>query len=176
MPSLEIPPQSRRQAFEEVISLVFNRWSAIRLVSDLDLGGDSLQTMTKIKMLQDLVCDFFEDYGMQASTEDLADNLLSYLSDTFKVDLEDGSADQIACTLVKYFEIVAVQGNGDGLLHLRHLNATKGPAAPAQGEASSDEESQEEDAMETAGPSQRQEPIVDEDGFTLVQSKKKGKR
>lgn len=52
-------------------------------------------------------------------------------------------------------------------------------------ESSSDEDGDDDDAMDDEGapsgvplhePQQRQEPIVDEDGFQLVQKKGKGRR
>lgn len=121
--------------------------------------------------------------------DDLAEMLEGMISDEFEVDLDDGSADEVAGDVVKLWKKVVkgdkamvdeleelvrttgskkvqAQGNGEDLL----LDEEGNPLPDSDG--SSDDEDTE--MSEPAQPKEKQEPVVDDDGFTLVQ--KKGKK
>jgi len=125
--------------------------------------------------------------------DDLAEMLEGMISDEFEVDLDDGSADEVAGDVVKLWKKLS-KGDKAMVDELEELvRTTGGKKVQAQGNGDDDEEldedgnplpdsddSSEEDVEMTstdapAQPKEKQEPVVDDDGFTLVQ-KKSGKK
>ena len=122
--------------------------------------------------------------------DDLAEMLEGMVSDEFEVDLDDGSADEVAGDVVKLWKKV-IKGDKAMVDELEELVRTTGSKkVQAQGNGDDDEEldedgnplpdsegSSEDEDIEMSAPAQpkeKQEPVVDDDGFTLVQ--KKGKK
>jgi hypothetical protein len=157
------------QNFQECVSIILSRWTAIKLINDLDLGGDRNSTKTKINALKESVFNFFVDYGVQVDAFDLADNLTDYLSEEFDVALEDNSSIQVSMSLIEYYKQVHVNGQVQALENLRKL-----PNASNYKCESSDDSSIESliESMDI-DVSDKNAPIVDEEGFTLVTRKKR---
>lgn len=186
MPSIIIPTESRGQVFYECIGLVFSRWSALKVVQDNDLGGDPLRTGTKIQDLHDSVFEFFEEYKTSASVEDLADNFYNYFEEAFDVELDDDSPDQVAVQLGRVYGAIVTQGNSSVLEELRLQCAkglmsgqsiTEGEEVDMDGEIDSEDDMMmDPQSSSRAAPEAPREPVVDEDGFELVQSRRKSKR
>lgn len=160
------------QNFKDCISIVISRWTAIKLINDLDLGGDRNATLEKINLLKESVFNFFIDYGTNADEYDLSDNLLEYLSEEFAVVLEDNSSMQVAKSLIEYYSLIIVHGRTDILHQLRSMPITNDYKCES-------DECHDESSIESLIQSMdidvkvNNEPIVDEDGFTLVVKRKK---
>jgi pre-rRNA-processing protein TSR2 len=181
---------------------LFTLWPALRLAVSEEWGGpDSKEKRTW--MISEVV-DYFESCLPKANEpkmteeqlaelvdqDDLAEMLEGMVSDEFEVDLDDGSADEVAGDVVKLWKKV-VKGDQAMVDELEELVRTTGSKkVQAQGNGDDDEEldedgnplpdsegSSDDEDVEMAAPAQpkeKQEPVVDDDGFTLVQ--KKGKK
>ncbi|KAK8861745.1 hypothetical protein IAR55_002568 [Kwoniella newhampshirensis] len=127
--------------------------------------------------------------------DDIADLLHQIMSDEFDANLEDGSIDSVASDLIRLWRdllaspnetdpetlVRALEGKADEVKKTG-VKASSGGDADTDGEdADSGDEEDEDEGMEVDGAprlvppqeKERDEPVVDEDGFTLVQ---KGKR
>ncbi|RSH94867.1 hypothetical protein EHS25_004673 [Saitozyma podzolica] len=132
----------------------------------------------------------------QLDHDDLADMLNQMMSDEFEANIEDGSIDLVVGDILRLWRDVLTPPEGStaeiviaaletkaGEVRKTGIKATKG----AEVEVDSDEESgsgsdEEENGMDVDEapqlvPRERQEPVVDDDGFTLVQkgSKRSGR-
>lgn len=135
--------------------------------------------------------------------DDLADMLLGMLSDEFTLDLDDGSDEQVAKDIIQLWKEV-VRGEtriAEAFIKAASSNKGKKPAGriaaeqevdengnPIDGDDDDEDDDDEdyetdddamdvddEEAPKLVEAKPKQEPVVDEDGFELVQ-KKGGKR
>ncbi|WWD16331.1 hypothetical protein CI109_100757 [Kwoniella shandongensis] len=125
--------------------------------------------------------------------DDIADLLTQILSDEFDANLEDGSIDSVASDLVRLWRdllasptgadpetlVRALEGKADEV-RKTGVKASSGGDADTDGEdADSDDDGEEgmdvdeAPALVPAQPKEKEEPVVDEDGFTLVQKPKR---
>jgi pre-rRNA-processing protein TSR2 len=184
---------------------LFKLWPALKLAVAEQWGGS--ESAEKRTWMISEVVDYFESClpkpGEQVSgpealvdlvdQDELAEMLEGMISDEYEVDLDDGSADQVAGDVVRLWKKV-VMGDKAMVDELEELvRTTGGKKVQAQGNSDDeveldedgnpieddDENSDEEmaDATSAVPPKEKekQEPVVDDDGFTLVQ-KKGGKR
>lgn len=124
--------------------------------------------------------------------DQVADMLDQYMSDEYEAQLEDGSSDMIAKDVARLWKDCVAPGERSaedtvGALERKAAEISRKPvhATRQEGEefdGSDDEWSDEDDddkdevpQLVEAKPKERQEPVVDDDGFTLVQ-KKGGRR
>ena len=117
-------------------------------------------------------------YGSEHYADDLEALLNEAMLDDFNVEAEDGSPMQVAQSLVNIYN-ECFQGNYSTVQRMQAqaaAGACRSQRARVPGEdSSSDEEDgegeDEDEEMEDvqAAPPQPPQPIVDEDGFTLVQ-------
>ena len=176
----------KMENFNECISIILSRWTAIKLAKDLDLGGDPQSTILKINNLKDSIFSFFQDYSTNADEYDLADNLSDYLSEEFGVVLEDGSPFQVSISLIDHFNQIVVLGRVDLLKALRNApisstefkNESSDDSCNGSDDGSVMNENMEMDVeMEIDGDmslnDNSRNPIVDADGFTLVSRSRK---
>ncbi|KAJ3072178.1 rRNA accumulation- protein [Rhizoclosmatium sp. JEL0117] len=192
--------QQHMDLFKESIHYVFLRWTALQLAIEHGMGGTS--TLSKVAMLGDYIVDFFSQNGLRIDPTDLEENLIDFFAESFQVELEDGSAPQISKLICQLFREI---GSGDmtGFNKARELASRVTGAASqsrrvrAEGEEDDDDDSDDdsEDGMSNYGeasgsgaagdmemdeapstPAPRQEPIIDEDGFELVQQKGRRRR
>ncbi|KAJ9123988.1 hypothetical protein QFC22_000780 [Naganishia vaughanmartiniae] len=129
--------------------------------------------------------------------DELADCLIAAMQEAFEVDLEDGSDETVAKDIIKLWKQL-VRGNTTMMLEVEALAASKAgqkvKASGQDGEQEVDEDGNpvdddEDEDMETdddeedapklvdTKANEPKEPVVDEDGFTLVQkgSRKSGR-
>jgi pre-rRNA-processing protein TSR2 len=184
---------------------LFTLWPALRLAVSEQWGGP--ESAEKRTWMISEVVDYFESCLPKSNEpqlsedqladlvdqDDLAEMLEGMISDEFEVDLDDGSADEVAGDVVKLWKKLA-KGDKAMVDELEELvRTTGGKKVQAQGNGDDDEEldedgnpipdsddSSEEDVEMTSidapvQPKEKQEPVVDDDGFTLVQ-KKGGKK
>lgn len=162
------------QNFKDCISIVISRWTAIKVINDLDLGGDHNATLEKINLLKESVFNFFIDYGLNVDEHDLSDNLSEYLLEEFDVELEDNSSIQVSKSLIECYSLIVVHGRIEILHQLRTMPNTSDYKCESPNE-SPDESSIESliKGMDIDEEPVNNAPIVDQDGFTLVKRKKR---
>jgi pre-rRNA-processing protein TSR2 len=127
--------------------------------------------------------------------DDLADMLNQMMSDEFESNIEDGSIDAVASDLVRLWRDILQPGQGLTASSVvealerkagegKSIQATKGAGlqtvdgdSDSDWDDESDDEGMEVDQAPQLVPAtterERQEPVVDDDGFTMVQAKGK---
>ncbi|WVF66101.1 hypothetical protein IAT40_000840 [Kwoniella sp. CBS 6097] len=120
--------------------------------------------------------------------DDIGDLLHQIMSDEFDANIEDGSIDSVAADLVRLWrdvlgpEASLLVSNLEGKANEIKRTGIKASAAPDQEELSGDESDGDEDEEMDEAPQlvqsersqrEREEPVVDDDGFTLVQKPKR---
>ncbi|WVQ93729.1 hypothetical protein IAU59_000806 [Kwoniella sp. CBS 9459] len=120
--------------------------------------------------------------------DDLGDLLHQIMSDEFDANIEDGSIDSIAADIVRLWrdvlgpEATLLVSNLEGKANEIRRTGIKASAAPDQEELSGEESEGDEDEEMDEAPQlvqsdkpqrEREEPVVDDDGFTLVQKTKR---
>lgn len=193
--SVQLEPQ-QKPIFEEGVALAFGRWTALQLGVLNEWGGPESSAKAQ-SLLEDVIQWFYtvkdHDY---LDLEDLLDEALQL---DFNIQAEDDSPYQMARNLVNMHNQVA---GGDysyveTLRKLPQLNCAgssqrdqnmqqddESTSSEDEEDADSPEAAHHEDgdAMEmddtSAGGSMQQprQPIVDEDGFQVVQRKGRGSR
>ncbi|KAG0263938.1 hypothetical protein BG011_007771 [Mortierella polycephala] len=176
-------------AFKEGVQYLFHSWTALKLAVDGEWGGHN--SVEKRDWFIDTIVDYFSEKGKNVDTFDLEDILIQIMNDEFSIMLEDKSEQHISKVLEQLF-LECTHGKYDLVQTLKHdsqkiSGALKGSKAQKNGDDdddSSDDEGDDSEDMDvemTEGESsssaprrEKQEPIVDEDGFETVV--KKGKR
>ncbi len=187
--------------FARGVLSIIDLWPALRLAVAEEWGGPD--SGAKRTWIASSVVDLFEESLTTIAEErtppidldDLADMLFGMVSDEFDADLEDNSAEAVASDVLKLWDSI-VGGSIDMVEELERLvEANKGKKMDAirsheedsesgseSGSGSEDEEEDEAMDVDEQPPTlvesqdkKKEEPVVDEDGFTLVQGKGKGK-
>ncbi|KAG8733687.1 hypothetical protein FRC11_004001 [Ceratobasidium sp. 423] len=175
--------------FARGVIALLDSWDVLRLAIAEGWGGP--ESSAKRTWLASIIVDEFES-STASNSPDLdyiTDIILQAMSDEFDVDVEDGSAERIAGSMVKLWAAepaTVAQMVTEFQATAQRRSKVQVQAERGEGNGDSDWESESEDeegvprlmeseAQPTA-PREKPEPIVDEDGFTLVQGKGKGKR
>ena len=142
-----------------------------------------------------LLVDAFEETTPTPDDQYVEEILVQVLQDEFDTDLQDGSAEPVAVDVVRLWEETRVGADDLVVRFEAKADSLKGKRAVAQVVAANDEDEGEwedeesgdddDDAMDQdeapqlvqAQPERRrEEPEVDDDGFTMVKGKNKGHR
>jgi len=168
--------------FARGVIAILSAWPVLRLAVDQNWGGP--ESAAKRTYLASEIVDAFE--SRQLDQDDVEDLILQSLAEEFELVVEDGSSEKVASDVVKLWGEVS-EGKSDMVLGLEAIaDKFKGKKVIAEVEEGNgdsdweDDESGEEDGGDDAPqllvpqslPS-RPEPVVDEEGFTLVQGKGK---
>ncbi|GIL72313.1 hypothetical protein Vretimale_3990 [Volvox reticuliferus] len=192
-----LPPQGR-PLFEEGVRLIFSKWTALALAVENQWGGS--KSAEKADLLLNDCLDWFYQ-KREHYVDELEENLDDAILQDFNVEAEDGSPHQVADACVKlYQELVAgstayleqLRSMGPGGLEqckrqVVDLDGTVVAEEDADMDSSDGDDDEDEDDMEAEGqqapqavplePPRLRGPVVDEDGFTMVQGKGRyGKR
>jgi pre-rRNA-processing protein TSR2 len=133
--------------------------------------------------------------------DDLADLILQIMSDEFEANIEDGSIDAVANDILRLWKHLLAPPTGttpESIVETLEGTAQKakksgvqatagaGPEVEIEGSDDDDDDAwEDDDAMAVDGEEppqlvsrekEKEEPVVDEDGFTLVQPKGKGRK
>ena len=155
-------------------------WPALRVAVEQNWGGP--EGIAKRRWLASVLVDAFEA-PTKPDVEDVEETLLQVMEDEFEAVLEDGSALDVARDVVKLWDEVR-EGKDENVKMFEEVEGkVKGSKVPVQmegGESDDEEggwEEEEEDEEEEAPRLVRRQtdPVVDEDGFTLVRSKGKSR-
>ncbi|KAJ3122298.1 hypothetical protein HK098_002966 [Nowakowskiella sp. JEL0407] len=192
------------EAFNESIQHILSRWVSLRLVAEHNPPSHILQSRlppfpTLRSEIQSILFDFFQTHGATVTIDELSDNLLEYFSSDLETELEDGSEVGIAEMLVEAYKQVIVKRNFAWFEDLRRqaneidakvvesLRRAGGRVEEDAENASDDDEVEDAEREDNGSGSMDVEmdeknensyiaPVVDEDGFELVQRKKGGRR
>jgi pre-rRNA-processing protein TSR2 len=193
MSAAEPPPAPALVLFARGVISVLKLWSVLRLAVDQQWGGP--ESTAKRTWMASALVDAFE--AQPLDQDDVDEMLLDIMAEEFEVEVEDGTSKSVAKDIVKIWK-EAFEGNAATVLQLEADVVRMGDAKvvaqtqPASGDSDfededdgedDDEEDGEDDEMEEDAPplveSQqtptRPEPVVDEDGFTLVQGRSRKK-
>jgi pre-rRNA-processing protein TSR2 len=178
--------------FARGVLALLESWDVLRLAISEGWGGP--ESYAKRTWLASVIVDEFDTSSAATSPptspglDDIADLILQALSDEFDVDVDDGSVERIAESTVKLW--AAEPAAAAQMVSKFEAAARKGSKARVQavreegnGDSDWESESEDEDGVPRlvereaqSAPKEKQETIVDEEGFTLVQGKGKGKR
>ncbi|KAF7965773.1 hypothetical protein HWV62_41968 [Athelia sp. TMB] len=162
-------------------------WPALRIAVDQNWGGpDSAQKRTWIASE---IVDAFEEQNPVPDDQYIEEMLLQIMEDEFSANLEDGSGETVAKDIVLLWES-AQGGKSDVMARFEEqAEKLKGKKPQVQEEIGSGSDSDDEDDDMDQGSDEeapelldhsekptKQEPQIDEDGFTLVPSKGKGRK
>ncbi|KAF9442910.1 hypothetical protein P691DRAFT_441717 [Macrolepiota fuliginosa MF-IS2] len=165
-------------------------WSTLRIAVQENWGGpDAKQKPTWIAST---IVDSFEEEIQQPDEQYIEEMLLQIVADEFEAVLEDDSAASVARDIVRMW-VETKEGKEDAVKKYEELaDKVKGKRIEVKENIESDDDDWEdeedgEDYMEddeaprliehkAPSPAPKDEPEVDEDGFTLVKGKAKGRR
>ncbi|KDQ14236.1 hypothetical protein BOTBODRAFT_354212 [Botryobasidium botryosum FD-172 SS1] len=170
--------------FARGVIAILSVWPVLRLAVDQNWGGP--ESAAKRTYLASEIVDAFESASRQLNQDDVEDLVLQALAEEFEVVVEDGSSEKVARDVVRLWAEVS-EGKTDMVISLEaiadKIRGKKVVAEVEEGNGDSDweddesgEEDGDDDAPQLIAPqtqSSRPEPVVDEDGFTLVQGKGK---
>ncbi|KAJ7288182.1 Pre-rRNA-processing protein TSR2-domain-containing protein [Mycena rebaudengoi] len=157
-------------------------WDTLRLAVQEGWGGPS--AAQKRTWLASVIVDAFEETVPTPDDQYVEEILLQVLADEFDTNLDDGSAELVALDMVRLWDetrggkeelVLKFEAKADGLRGKRAA-AQETPSTVEEwedeAEDSDEEEGEAPQLMEPSEPRRpRDEPEVDEDGFTLVKGK-----
>ncbi|KAG6816002.1 hypothetical protein H0H87_009541 [Tephrocybe sp. NHM501043] len=158
-------------------------WSTLRIAVQEGWGGPG--AADKRTWLASVIVDTFEEQSQTPDDQYIEELLLQIMADEYEAVIEDGSAESVAQDIVRMWEETRV-GKAECVAKFEELaEKVKGKKAEAQQapqneddewedeEDGSDEDEDGDEAPQLLQPQPhpRNEPEVDEDGFTLVKGK-----
>ncbi|KAK9830416.1 hypothetical protein WJX72_011646 [[Myrmecia] bisecta] len=174
-----VPPEAR-PAFEEGVSLVLERWTALCLAIDQEWGGANSKQKAQ-QLYADILNWFYSNKEHYA--DDLEVDLEEILLSDFNCETEDGSPLEVAKQLVQ-FHRECLQGDFSLIERLRRIPPAIASACVRErvdrdgtvldeegGSANREDDDMDMDQAPPAIPLEPKGPIIDEDGFELVQPK-----
>lgn len=185
--SLIFTEEKKQKVFELGACMAVYSWSALETAVDNQWAGAESADIRDWMVAQ--VVDLFDDSYIDAAT--IEKRLLDMMTDEYDVEVDDGSAAECAAMVIEIYRQCA---DGDFRvvteMYQKHEQKEeqkkKGLIKPnvvkpqaQEGEEDDDGEWEDDDEEPTNSdnpPAERKGPIVDEDGFELVQPKKKGGR
>ncbi|GBF98689.1 hypothetical protein Rsub_11403 [Raphidocelis subcapitata] len=195
-------PADRRPAFEEGVSAVFTQWTALCLAVENEWGGPHSVDKANA-VIQDVIEWFYT--RKECHVDELEVELDDAMVQEFSTECEDGSTKQVAATLIE-LHTQCLLGETALLEQLRSRAASGAAASKRQvvdldgaeldddddgssgsGSGGGDDEMDEGADAGAAAPSAaplgagagaaaKPAPVVDEDGFELVQGRRRGRR
>ncbi|KAI0829226.1 Pre-rRNA-processing protein TSR2-domain-containing protein [Trametes gibbosa] len=160
-------------------------WPALRIAVDQGWGGP--ESAEKRTWLASVIVDDFEEQTPAPDLVWVEDRLLQIMAEEFDTVLEDGSSEAVAKDVVKLWEEVSTGRTGlmrEFEERAERLGGKKIEVEEAAGDnsdwedesGSEDEDEGEGAAPELLDPPPKEQPEVDEDGFTTVKGKGRGHR
>lgn len=191
--SATAPVASSAVLFARGVIARLSIWPVLRVALQESWGASA--GADKRTLLASEIVDAF-DQAELPDDEYIEDVLLQIMEEEFEVAIEDGSAENVAKDIVRIYDDVK-NGKTDSVQKFEELaekakgkhmevNVQKVESDEEDGEDDDDESGDEDVEMDGEVPQlmqpaselvrRREEPEVDEDGFTLVKSKGKGPR
>ncbi|KAK1945349.1 Pre-rRNA-processing protein TSR2 [Phytophthora citrophthora] len=161
--------------FEYSVKLALARWTALRMAIEGEWGGGD--TRRKYEILLEEILNVFK-YNKNVYADAMADNIGGYVESEFGLICEDGSVEEVAelltilveeCKKSQYDRVKAMHDQVQSLfpidLKAAKLKRQDDGVALAEGSSEALGAISEEAG---AGMQEPDEPLVDEDGFTMV--------
>ncbi|KAF7354624.1 Pre-rRNA-processing protein TSR2 [Mycena sanguinolenta] len=142
--------------------------------------------------LASVIVDAFEETVPTPDDQYVEEILLQVLADEFETNIEDGSAEVVALDIVRLWDetrigrdelVIKFESKAEGLRGKRMAAQELPSNAPEEWEGEEGDEDEDDSGMDEdeevpqlIEPRQREEPEIDEDGFTLVKGKGKSHR
>lgn len=164
--------QNPTQAVAIAIRSIFDRWTALVLVVEHQLGGSK----TDANQLLDTAVAMATSPSRRHDIDDYI-NLFYATFDRMNTDIEDGSPEEVANLILKVRDAAARGDFGPAAEVAQNAGMTaEAFRASVQGREDSDDEDDPDFVptaeMEYEPPRTRSQPVVDEDGFTQVQPRR----
>ncbi|KAF7299378.1 hypothetical protein MIND_00887100 [Mycena indigotica] len=187
------PPSAASILFARGVIARLAIWDTLRLAIQEGWGGGA-NGPEKRTWLASVIVDAFEETVPIPDDQYVEEILVQVLADEFDTVLQDGSAEPVAVDIVRLWEETSIGKDELVVKFETKADGLKGKKAVAQEIPGGDEEewisdsgSEDDDAMDEdeapqlieaqqSEPRKREEPEVDEDGFTLVKGKGKSHR
>lgn len=157
------------QVVSSAIRSVFERWTALRLIVEHQLGGSTREADELLSQTVAMVSTTAKKYDI----DDFVD-FFYHTFDRLQSDIEDGSLEDVAEVIVRIRD-AAARGNLTPA-----LEATTKPRTMAQGFALSveggqgaDDAGNDQNAMQGISLNRPSSSVVDEDGFMEVPSRRR---
>ncbi|KAF9457215.1 Pre-rRNA-processing protein TSR2-domain-containing protein [Collybia nuda] len=166
-------------------------WTILRIAVQEGWGGHG--ALEKRTWLASVIVDAFEEQVPTPDDQYIEELLLQVMADEFEAVLEDGSAESVAKDIVQIWDETRV-GKQDAVQKFEEIAETmKGKKVDAQiAPANEDDEWEDDDSEADSGDDEgdeeapqllkpqdstpKNEPEVDDDGFTLVKGKGKSRK
>ncbi|KAF7331109.1 Pre-rRNA-processing protein TSR2 [Mycena venus] len=186
-PAAAAPPPSSVLFARGVIARLAT-WDTLRLAVQEGWGGPG--ALEKRTWLASVIVDAFEETVPTPDDQYVEEILLQVLADEFETNLEDGSAEIVALDIVRLWDESRIGRDELVLKFETKAESLRGKRAVAQelpnndAEEWEDEDGDEDDSgmdedeevPQLVESRRREEPEIDEDGFTLVKGKGKSHR
>ncbi|KAJ7100674.1 Pre-rRNA-processing protein TSR2-domain-containing protein [Mycena belliarum] len=176
------PPPPSSVLFARGVIARLATWETLRLAVQEGWGGAGAPQ--KRTWLASVIVDAFEETVPTPDDQYVEEILVQVLADEFDTDLEDGSAEPVALDIVRLWDETRVGREELVRRFEAKAQSVSGQRAVAQevpdanAEEWEDEEDdddsgidEEDEAPQLLEPRKREEPEVDEDGFTMVKGK-----
>ncbi|KAF8313402.1 hypothetical protein DL93DRAFT_2081080 [Clavulina sp. PMI_390] len=179
---METPP-TQLVLFARGVIAILNAWPVMRIAVQESWGGP--ESRQKRTWIASTIVDAFEQAPLDE--EQVEDHLLEAMVDEFEAEIDDGSSLLVAKDIMTAWRAASV-GDVDSVIKLEatanKLAQGQMPASRSEGNGDDDWEDEDDNEEEAAvpqlrpaqEPAPRSEPVIDEDGFELVQkgNKRKG--
>ncbi|KAI5956648.1 TSR2 [Candida margitis] len=187
--NLSFPIEAQQAKFELGVCMAVYKWEELATAVENSWGGP--KSAEKRDWISGIVIDLFKESSV-VDIQLIEETLLYAMVDEFDVQVDNDSALEIAALVMKFYKQVQEHkyDQVDALYakwqekrsthgENRHVHIDEDPNNPDVSDDDDDEEEDEDDDMEIDGNNDgkqehKEEPIVDDDGFQLVQ--KKGRR
>ncbi|KAH7019250.1 Pre-rRNA-processing protein TSR2-domain-containing protein [Ilyonectria destructans] len=193
----QLPPAATRQSnFEQGVAYALHLWPALTLSVQNHWGGPD--SADKRDWFAGAIAELFPEFVdtppakavEEPDLEDVETMLLQIMVDEFEVNVDDDSGTEVATNIMKVRAGCAIgQFDDVDALRTRFMNRNgtkvdqmfkKADDADQDTDWESDDSDDEDegadvemdDAPQLVAPKQKQEPQVDEDGFTMVTKKR----
>lgn len=184
-PNLVLPEKAQQARFELGTCLALYQWEDLTTAVDNQWGGPD--SADKREWMVGSIVELFE-MANYVDSDDIEDRILGIMQDEFGVSIEDNTAAMVAVNIIKIYKECAENNFGtvDALMakyqekeqrKARGLESTTKIVLQNENgeESESDDEDEEMDVESSQSYSNQtpisHEPVVDEDGFELVQRK-----
>lgn len=181
-PSLMFQNKKKLEKFELGVSLAISNWDVLNTAVDNQWGGPD--SADKRDWMAGIISEAFDQKDIDAYY--IEEMLLGIMQDEFDTNVEDESAAPVAQQIIKIYQSVA---DGDDkvvdelyqtFVEKQRKRQQSGPQkVKVEGEDSEvdddddDEKEEGDNNEESTEPKEKEGPVVDDDGFELVQRKKR---
>lgn len=186
--SLKFGDEKQQARFELAVCMALARWEELTIAVDNLWGGPN--SNEKRDWLAGVVIDLFDEKVVDIQY--IEETLLYAMVDEFDVQIDNDSALEIGALILKFYKSVVAHdyspieelySRWQAKQENRQVNKVQLTSDPNNPSSDEDDED-EDDEMETHNHNHPQEdsmeidngPVVDDDGFTLVQNKKGSRR